>query len=195
MLTRFLSALFPSRVPVGEVADLIVRISADEPSWGRHSALRPFNLPPAGVRLNVVAQASPGLVPLDRLDRELLLPPDGDSDPVRFPFEAAAPGLHRVNVTVWAGGTFAGELTVEVSAEVRGAAAPSAAYTASLGSLSPTPGEATLQVRRSAGGYMLQLMTPHNLYPPVTEKRGDEPGARVPPARLPQRPPQRRRIV
>ena len=161
------------------MADLIVRISVDEPSWGRHSALRDLDVPAQGLRLNVVAQASPGQVPLDRLDREVLLRQGGDSDPVRFPFAARVLGLHRVNVTAWAGGTFAGELTVEVSAEERVAATHSAAYTATLGSVSPTPGEATLQVRRSPGGHMFQLMTPHNIYPPVTESLAGDPAGAV----------------
>jgi hypothetical protein len=178
-LTRFLTALFPARIPVGEVASLIVRISVDQAQLGHSRALRRLDVPPEGARLNIVAQASPGLVPLDGLDREVFLMPDGDSDPVRFPFEARVLGLHRVNVTAWAGGTFAGELTVEVSAEARVATAPSAAYTATLDSLSPTPGEATLQVRRSAGGYMFQLMTPHNLYPPVTESLAGDPAGGV----------------
>jgi hypothetical protein len=179
VLTRVVAAHFPSRVSVGEVASLIVRISVDEPSWARSSALRPLDVPSEGIRLNIVAQAPPGLLPLDRLDRELLLPPDGDSEPVRFPFEARVLGLHRVNVTVWAGGTFAGEITVEISAEARAAPAPAAAYTASLGELRPAPGEATLQVRRAAGGYMFQLMTPDNLYPPVTESLAGDPSGAV----------------
>jgi hypothetical protein len=175
---RFLSADFPARVPVGDVASLVVRIRL-QPAQDGHAPLRALDVPPQGRGLNIVAQPSPGLEPLDRLDRELLLPYDGDSDPVRFPFRARTPGLHRVHVTVWAGGTFAGELTAEVSAEAQGPATPRSAYTAPLGRLEATPGEATLQVRRAAGGYMFQLMTPYNLYPPVTESLAGDPAGAV----------------
>jgi hypothetical protein len=176
---RYLSADFPARVPAGDVASLIVRIRLDPAQGGRVAPLKALNVPPQGMPLNIVAQPSPGLVPLDRLDRQVVLPYDGDSEPVRFFFEARTLGLHRVNITVWAGGTFAGELTAEVSAEARVAATPRGAYTASLGRLEPTPGEATLQVRRAAGGYMFQLMTPHNLYPPVTESLAGDPAGAV----------------
>ncbi|WP_285569176.1 CHAT domain-containing protein [Actinoallomurus iriomotensis] len=176
---RHLSADFPARVTVGDVASLIVRIRLHPDQGGRTAPLRALNVPPQGMRLNIVAQPSPALEPLDRLDRELLLPYDGDSDPVRFPFRARSLGLHRVNVTVWAGGTFAGELTAEVSAEAQVPATPRSAYTAPLDRLEPTPGEATLQVRRSAGGYMFQLMTPYNLYPPVTESLAGDPAGAV----------------
>jgi CHAT domain len=178
--SRFLAAHFPARIPVGEVADLIVRISVGTPALGATATLmKDLDPPRDGLRLNIVAQASPGLVPLDRLDREVLLPPDGDSEPVRFPFDARVLGLHHVNVTAWAGGTFAGELTVEVSAEARVATVSRAAYTASLGEARAVPGEATLQVRLAPGGYMFQLMTQGNLYPPVTESLAGDPSGAV----------------
>jgi CHAT domain-containing protein len=176
---RHLTADFPARVPVGDVASLIVRIRFHPAPGERAAPLKALNVPSQGMRLNIVAQPSPGLVPLDRLDRALVLPYDGDSEPVRFPFEARTLGLHRVHLTVWAGGSFAGELTAEVSAEDHVAATPRSAYTVALDRLEPTPGEATLQVRRSAGGYMFQLMTPYTLYPPVNESLAGDPAGAV----------------
>ena len=45
------------------------------------------------------------------------VPAGGNSEPVMFELSADAPGLRRVSVTAWLGGSYLGELLVEISAE------------------------------------------------------------------------------
>jgi hypothetical protein len=109
---RFLSGVLPSRAPVSARVSLLARITLigvpDSPPLEEPPAL------PLGTAVTIIASA-PGLVPLGRLEQGLTVPFADDSEPVRFEFLAGRPGLHSVGVRVVAGGTFLGELTLQIS--------------------------------------------------------------------------------
>jgi hypothetical protein len=181
---RYLSASAPPRISVGGRVNLVVRVMGRLPEFGRSAALKPMVVADRGTDLTVVIEAPPGLRPLTRLDGTVSVPASGDSEPLLIVLEAAVPGLHRVNVMAFVGGTFAGELTVEVSVEPgavpetgSGSDRPSIAR---LGELTARPGEATLQVRREPGGsYVFQLLTHRNTYDPVVQSVAGDPGRAV----------------
>ena len=60
---------------------------------------------------------APGLRLLGDQRQTVHVPADGDSGPVMFELRADAPGPRQVSVTAWIGGTYLGELLVEITAE------------------------------------------------------------------------------
>ncbi|MFI6322770.1 CHAT domain-containing protein [Nonomuraea sp. NPDC050556] len=178
--SRLLTGQLPARASVGDEVSLIVRVVLDASETpGSSAPLKPFAVPYGGLEVSVVAQASSGLAPLDRTERTLLVPHAGDSEPVRFPYAVGAVGLQRVDVTVWAGGTFLGELALELSAETSAPPAAPATRSAPMGGPHPVSGEVTLQVRRSPDGYVFQLLSEGNLYDPVLQSLAGDPSGAV----------------
>ncbi|MGH3374730.1 MAG: CHAT domain-containing protein [Actinoallomurus sp.] len=172
---RFLTADLPVRAPVDDVVSLMVRITTDviHDRYRAHQPVKPFTVPSGGTPVLIVVEAHAGLLPLDRLERLLRVPADGDSEPIRFPFRVRTAGLLTTRITAWLGPQCVGELTVEVSAEPNGPTVSGPSRRAGLGNAGPELGEVTLQVRRgSGGGYSFQLMTDSVYYDAVADHEG-----------------------
>jgi hypothetical protein len=172
---RFLTADLPVRAPIGDVVSLLVRITTDNnrDHYRAHVSMKPFHVPIGGTNVVVVIEASAGLRPLDRLERRLTVPAEGDSEPIRFPFEVRTRGLLTARVTAWLGGGCVGELPLELSAEPDTPVVPGQPRRVGLDDSQPPNGEATLQVRRgSGGGYSFQLLSDSVYYEPVVSSEG-----------------------
>jgi len=111
---RYLKGQCPESIPVGEPFSLLGSIVLE---GGPASAwLKPFDVPPEGRDVLLVVHA-PGLRLLGRQRQTVHVPADGDSEPVMFELRADVPGMRRVSVTAWLGGSYLGELLVEITAE------------------------------------------------------------------------------
>jgi hypothetical protein len=111
--SRYLKGRCPESVPVGEPFSLLVSIVLEGLASAR---LKPFDVRPEGRNVLLVAHAAQ----LRFLGRQRMLvhvPADGDSEPVMFEFRADTPGPQIISVTAWLGGTYLGELLVEITAE------------------------------------------------------------------------------
>ena len=137
---RYLLGRFPDTVRPGRVFSLLVSVVR---STG--APLKPFNVP-AGGRLLALIIDAPGLRVLDDHRQTVLVPLGGDSDPVKFDLMGDDPGPRRISVTAWDGGSFLGELAVEVSVERDGAARPGRTAISEARE-ERTDGEVTLLVR------------------------------------------------
>jgi hypothetical protein len=164
---RFLVAHLPGRAPQSAELSLVVRVSERPSGWAAASRLDRLTVVAAGAEVSILVQASPGLAPTGGLEQVLLVPGHGDSDPVRFTFHARSPGLHRVRVMAFAGGTFLTELELEVSVEPGGPAVEGEPVVATLDDLRGRPGEVTLQVRSDDGRTVFQLLSDSYLFEPV----------------------------
>jgi hypothetical protein len=174
---RFLTADLPVRAPIGQVVSLLVRVTTDgdRTRHRAHRPMAPFPVPAEGAQLLVVVEAPAGLLPLDGLEHRLTVPAEGDSAPIRFPFDVRAAGLLTVRITAWLGSRCAGELALELSAEPGGPIVPGPPRRAGLDDARSAPGEATLQVRRGpGGGYSFQLLSNSVYYDPYDPVSGHE---------------------
>ncbi len=115
---RYLLGQCPDTVRVGEPFSLLVRITMAE---GSGAGLKPFGVPPGGLDVLIVIHA-PGLRILGSQRYSLRVPPGGDSEPVKFELRPEEPGPRQVSVTAWHGGSYLGELLVDVTAERDGPA-------------------------------------------------------------------------
>ena len=112
--SRYLKGQFPESVPVSEPFSLLVSVIQEV---GQGSAkLKPFDVPPTGCDVLVVVHA-PGLRFLGQQRTTVHVPAVGDSEPVMFELRPDTPGPRSVSVTAWLGGTYLGELFVEISVE------------------------------------------------------------------------------
>ncbi|WP_159029232.1 CHAT domain-containing protein [Streptomyces viridochromogenes] len=134
--------------------------------------LRPFELPAEGARLLITVHA-PGLLALGDLQQELWVEPGRDSDVLRFGLRTDRPGAHTVTVRAFRGGSFLGELRLEISVQADVPARDGAPRTAPLDSLAFDPGEVTLQVLKAADGYTFQLLSETSYAPAFQLKAGD----------------------
>ena len=82
----------PERADVGRRIPLLVWVSQSG-GPGASAGFR-LDVPPEG-RTIVVTVSAPGLVPTSDVEQELIIPADGDSNPVRFGFRTVAAGLSR----------------------------------------------------------------------------------------------------
>jgi CHAT domain len=168
--TRHLAVDLPERAPVGRRFSLLVRITLAAPDQGLSAGVKPFDVPPEGRDVFITVSA-PGLAPQDDLEQDLHVPPAADSEPVRFGFVASRVGLHTVTVRAFAGGTFLGELAVQISVEVGAALEEGPTRMAGMGALASEPGEVTLQVSITDDGrYSFQLIG-EALYPVELSRR------------------------
>ena len=155
--SRFLTGVLPERAPTDARLSLLVMITR------RHSAspfagLKDFPVPSAGTTVTITVSA-PGLVPLGDLEQDLLVPFAADSEPVRFGFVTGPAGLHPVVVSAFSGGTFLGELSLQISVEPGAALEEGRDKGAVLYGLTTEPGEVTLQVSRTdEDRYSFQLI-------------------------------------
>lgn len=154
---RFLTGDLPERAPAGIRLSLQVMISlrrAAAPS----AALKSFPVSPSGTTV-VISVSAPGLVPQGDLEQDLFVPFAADSEPVRFGFVTGPAGLHTVVVRAFSGGTFLGELALQVSVEPGAVLEQGRSRSAELTGLAAEPGEVTLQVSRTdEDRYSFQLI-------------------------------------
>ena len=153
---RHLTGDMPERAPAGQRISLLVRITLAPD--GASAPLKPLSVPPEGRDVTITVSA-PDLVPRGDLEQDMHVPPAADSEPIRFSFMTGPAGLHSVLVRAFAGGTFLGELRLQISVEPGAALEEGASRTAVLPGLTAEPGEVTLQVSRTDDDrYSFQLI-------------------------------------
>ena len=139
---RYLKGQCAETVPVGRPFSLLVSIVT---AASQGSKLEPFDVPPEGRDVLLVAQA-PKLRLLGDERQSVHVPATGDSRPVMFELRADEPGPREVSVTAWIAGTWLGELQVEVAAEVDGPLGPHRDVLAEV-TTEPVDGAVSLVVR------------------------------------------------
>lgn len=167
---RYLVGELPGRVQVSTEFSVIVRITASRPPGSIPAApMRPMSVGPDGVRILIVITADAGVLGVDTLEQTVIVPPTGDSQPVRFPFRARAVGLRQIRASAWNQGTLLGELTLQVSVEPGSTGAGTAGQRrwAPLRTLAAEPGEVTMQVHCDGERYSFQLHSAQGLFKPV----------------------------
>ena len=110
---RYLKGQCPARVLVGKPFSLLARITSSGPDG---ALLKDIDVPPEGREILLSVHA-PGLRLLGDQRLPVRVPADGDSEPVMFELRADEPGPRSVSVTAWLGGSYLGELLVEITAE------------------------------------------------------------------------------
>jgi Protein kinase domain/CHAT domain len=154
---RFLTGILPDRAPADARLSLLVMITLQRGA-SPSAALKDFPVPPTGITLTITV-STPGLIPLGDLEQDLFVPFATGSEPVRFGFITGPAGLHSVMVRAFSGGTFLGELTLQISVEPGAALEEGRGQTAILTGLAAEPGEVTLQVSRTdEDRYSFQLI-------------------------------------
>ena len=166
---RHLTGDLPERAPAGRRISLIVRITLAAPD--RESVpLERLSVLAEGCDVTVTVSA-PALVALGDLEQDVHVPAAADSEPIRFSFMTGRAGLHRVLVRAFAGGTFLGELALQISVEVGAALEEGPSRATALAGLAAEPGEVTLQVSRTGKDrYSFQLIA-EALYPVELTRR------------------------
>ncbi|MFG2110094.1 CHAT domain-containing protein [Micromonospora chersina] len=179
---RLLVARAPTQVPVGQDLSVEVRIVSEGrsvPPDAAMSRMASLVATDDGTPVTVTVHVPAGLHAEGPLQQTVLLKPAEDPSPIRFGFGARTSGLHRIDVTAWAGGTFLAEVSVEVSADVGGAFRDGQPKAASLGAASARPGEVTMEVRFNGSQYTFQLRSDAALFAPVVESVANTPNASV----------------
>ena len=140
---RYLRGQCPQSIPVGKPFSLLASIvlTADFSSV----KLESFDVPSGGRDVLLVVHA-PGLQLLSDQQQIVHVPPDTDSRPVRFEFRADTPGPRPVSVTAWIGGSYLGELLIEITAERNRPAGPHRDILTEIDT-DPTEGAVSLVVR------------------------------------------------
>jgi hypothetical protein len=111
---RYLKSRCPEGVRVGKPFSLLASVVL---AAGPHSTqLEAFDVPPEGRDVLLVIYA-PGLQLLSDQQQIVHVPADSDSMPARFELRADTPGPLAVSITAWIGGTYLGELVIEITAE------------------------------------------------------------------------------
>ncbi len=111
----------------------------------RNAEQAPFDVPSEGRDVLLVAHA-PGLRLLGDQRLTVHVPAEGDSGPVMFELRADAPGPRSVSITAWVGGSYLGELLMEITAERDQPAGPHREVFAEV-TTEPTEGAVSLVVR------------------------------------------------
>ena len=111
---RYLRGRCPDAVRVGEPFSVLVSIVRD--GTGNDVPLKAFHTGPGGQDVLLVLHA-PGLQVLSGQRLTVHLPPNDDSEPVMFELRAGSPGICRMSITAWLGGTYLGELMIETIAD------------------------------------------------------------------------------
>ena len=110
---RHLVGRCPDIVSVSEPFSLLVQITTAADGV----PLKRFPVAAGGTDVLLVAYPHPGLRLRSGHRALLRVPREGDSERVMFELQADSPGPRRVDVTAWLGGTYLGELAVNVIAE------------------------------------------------------------------------------
>ncbi|MEU8086776.1 CHAT domain-containing protein [Micromonospora sp. NPDC049101] len=179
---RLLVARAPTQVPAGQDLSVEVRLVTEGRSVHPDAVTAPmrhFFVADAGTPVTVTVHAPAGLHSEGPLQQTVLVTPDDDPDPIRFGFGARTPGLHRIDVTAWAGGTFLTEVSVEVSVADGGPFRDGQPKTAPMGAPRARPGEVTMEVRFDGSQYTFQLRSDAALFAPVVESVTNTPNAAV----------------
>ncbi|MEU7774360.1 CHAT domain-containing protein [Micromonospora taraxaci] len=179
---RLLVARAPAQVPAGRDLSVDVRIVSDRRSIHSDAEISPMpNLIVSadGTPVTVTVHAPAGLHAEGPLQQTVLVVPHGDPNPIRFGFGARTPGLHRIDVTAWAGGTFLAEVSVEVSVAASGPFRAGQPRVALLDAPQARPGEVTMEVRFDGSRHTFQLRSDAALFAPVVESVTNTPNAAV----------------
>ncbi|MGW5559746.1 CHAT domain-containing protein [Micromonospora sp. NPDC003944] len=179
---RLLVARAPAQVPAGQELSVEVRLVTEgRPVHADAVTARLQNLLVAddGTPVTVTVHAPAGLHADGSLQQTVLVKPDEDPDPIRFGFGARTPGLHRIDVTAWAGGTYLSEVSVEVSVADGGPFRDGQSHAAPLNAPQARPGEVTMEVRFDGSRYTFQLRSDAALFAPVVESITNPPAAAV----------------
>jgi hypothetical protein len=173
---RYLRGQCPASVRVGETFSVLAGIVLD-PRGG--VPLKSFSVPPGGRDVLLVLHA-PGLEVLSAPRQTIHVPAAGDSEPVMFELRAPVPGPCRLSITAWIGGTYLGELAVELTVarfrlrrtEHRDLGAPV--------DVTPDPGAVSLVVRHDPvhNAYRFEFRDEDNPAE-VTSNLAYQPGPRV----------------
>ncbi|AEV84130.1 hypothetical protein ACWT_3107 [Actinoplanes sp. SE50] len=169
--SRALVGEAPAQVRAGAEVSLIVHVARAAPAGPRvrSAAMRSWPIPPAGSEVTLVTHPSAGLTPLGPIQQAVRVPPDADSDPVRFAFRAGVTDVHRIEVTAWAGGTFLARLVFEIAVSDRAVHPETATKSATTaGDVDGVPGAVTMQVHQSGNRYTFQLHNSEYVFDPVT---------------------------
>jgi CHAT domain len=111
---RYLQGRCPEKVAVGKPFSLLARIVR---APGPDSVpIEYFDVPSGGRDVLLVLHA-PELRLLSEQRQTVRVPADADSRPVMFELLADAPGPRQVSITAWAGGSYLGELVIDITAE------------------------------------------------------------------------------
>ncbi|MGW1588052.1 CHAT domain-containing protein [Streptomyces sp. NPDC002386] len=164
--THHLSAQMPCQAGLCEPVSVVVRVpfAVDHDDGGVSAPLAGFRPAREGSPLTLIVRAPAGLEPQGPLEHTVLVPPFDAPAPVRFAFLTREPGLHRVRVSAWAGGTFLTEIGLEVSVERDGPYAVKPPSTADMGEIRAQPGEVTLLVDRVGDQYTFRLISDRCIY-------------------------------
>ncbi|MET8322667.1 CHAT domain-containing protein [Micromonospora sp. NPDC005189] len=179
---RLLVARAPSQVPAGRDLSLDVRLVTEGRSVHPNAVtarLANLSVADEGTPVTVTVHAPSGLHAEGPLQQTMLVKPGEDPAPVRFGFGARTPGLHRIDVAAWAGGTFLGEVSVEVSVSDGGPFRSGRAQAGLLEAPQARPGEVTMEVRFDGSRYTFQLRSEAALFAPVVESVANTPNAAV----------------
>lgn len=145
---RYLAASYPDVVRPRRKFGLEVSVALAPGTGRREAAIYGLDVPAAGKALLVTVH-SPDLVVHGDHEQEIFVPANGDSAPVRFELEGLTPGVRRVRLRAWDGGSCVGEVIAEVTVDEN---ARSRADGFSEGKMTTEPlrGEVTLEVTHHA---------------------------------------------
>jgi len=142
----YLTVDLPEQVLVGSAFSIEVRVTGIRHPLSAEfdrSALR-------SDRVLTVTVSAPGLQPLGDLRCELLVPASGDSSPVEFGFRRLTPGPQHLVVRAYVQSTFVAEISTCMWAK-GGASAETGRREVSLTTMTPVPGEVTMEVSAMPG--------------------------------------------
>jgi hypothetical protein len=172
---RYLRCECPESIPVREPFSLLASIVLAGPA---SAGLKPFDVPPAGRDVLLVVHA-PGLRLLGDQRQTVHVPAGSDSERVMFELRADQPGVRTVSVTAWIGGSYLGELRIDVVAERDQPAGTHRDLLAEI-TTEPTEGAVSLVVRFDPhqNAYRFEFRDEDNP-DEVTSNLAYEPGPRV----------------
>lgn len=137
---RYLLGRCPDLAPAEIPFSVVVRVAQND-----GAPLRPFHVPPEGRDVLLVLYA-PGLQVLGGHRRSVRVPDSGDSEPVMFELLPSDPGVRRVEITAWSGGSYLGELKTEVTVTSDGKVGQDRELRSEVAA-EPVDGEVSLLVR------------------------------------------------
>jgi len=173
---RYLHGEYPERARPGRPFSVLVRV-VSAPGAGA-TALMHLDVPAQGTDVLLVLHA-PGLEVLNDQRQQLHVPQGGNSEPARFDLRSPAPGLRPVSVTAWHGGSYLGELRIDIAVDAEGRDGPSRDVLGEV-TIRPVPGAVGLAVRYSPDSRTYRFEF-HDVDNPseVTSDLAYEPGPRV----------------
>jgi DivIVA domain-containing protein len=154
---------FPTSAPLYAEVGLSVRMCSDSADFtGGQSRAIPVTL---------IAQTRFELAATSPLQQSVSVPESGGkSEVVRFTFHAAYPGQYSLRVSAFAGGTFLGDLTAELSVERNGRLVRGDSQTAELQETRAVPGEVTLYIRNDGTQFTFQFLSESYALEPVAAR-------------------------